>query len=292
MANGVVVINENRRQDFDKFRLVSVRIQFAERVQSCMGQEVVLYQSRSATHQSGYFAVAKLLDADVSVNRRNYLSLIFGPPFYLHKPVPLQFDGQVIERFLQSERGGLHGRKAAEDFRTIHGVEFNAIVGSQPFENPTLNYNSDGLAEVEEKIRERVARETWLRSTTVRAVTLPVYNFQCAISRQKLLSLDGGRSGLQVCHAKSFAAGGPDEIINLFPLTPDFHSRYDEGTIDILDDYSWVPVGNYQDAIVRDWEGPRQLIVPENPDFRLNPHYLAAHREEVFLRYGIDFRSR
>lgn len=292
MANGVVVISEVRRKEFDERRLVSVRIQFVERVQSCIDQEVVLYQSRSATHPSGYFAVAKLLDGDISVNRRNYLSLTFAAPVYLRTPVSLQADGHVLESYVISEKGGVHGRRASEDFRTIPAVEFNAIVASEIFEHSPLNYNADGLAEVEKRIRERVARESWLRSTKVRAMALPVYDFQCAISRQKLLSIDGSRSGLHVCHAKSVAAGGPDEITNLVPLSPDFHSRFDEGTIDILDDYSWMPVGKHHDAVVREWKGPRQLIVPKNPAFRLDRNFLAEHRQEIFMRYGIDCRSQ
>ena len=79
--------------------------------------------------------------------------------------------------------------------------------------------------------------------------------------------------------------GGPDAPSNLFVASPDFHARYDAGTIDILDDYSWTPVGPHQDDIIRNWAGPRTLLVPEDPEKRLAPKFLQAHRESVRKRY-------
>lgn len=291
MPHGVMVINELKRAAFDARRIALVRIQFAVLIRDCFGHEVILYQNRSQDYQSGYFAVVTLLDADVSRGSPKCLSVILTKPRYLTTPVPLKSGDHVAEHYIKNVHdNGINGRRAAEDFRLITTAEFNGILAQQDFESDPLVRDFPGLAEAEDRIRERVASESWLRSVKVRAIALPPYEFSCAITRQTLPSLDGTRSGLEVCHAKSVASGGPDIAANLFPCCPDFHSRYDQGTIDILDDYSWVPIGDFHDPIVLNWHGPRRLFVPKNPTLRLAPEFLAAHRQEIFDRFGVDCR--
>ena len=284
MGFGVVVINENRRPGFDGRRLASVRVQFAERVHLCLNEDVILYQSKSRLYGAGYFAVAQLLDADVSIENSGNLSLVFGKPTYFKEPIALQNNGVIIETHLRNDKGDLHGRRAAEDFRAILDTEFREIVAGGYFLQEPGEHNSGGLEDVEERLRLRVAQESWLRSVRIRTTALPVYDFKCAITKQSLPSLDGLRSGLHVCHAKSVASGGPDTSSNLVVFCPDFHTRYDQGTIDILDDYTWMPIGKHHDEIVANWSGPRKLFVPENPEFRLDAKFLAAHRKEIAAR--------
>ena len=292
MGYGVLVINENRRHAFDMYRVALVRTQFAELVEACFGQEVILYQSKTRDYSPGYFAVATLLDADVATHSPKHLSLAFSQPRHFSAPVPLVVGDRVAERYLQNLRGDrINGRRAAEDFRHIPANEFSAIVALD-FEQATRAFDFPGLSQTEQRIRSRVATESWLRSVDVRAIALPAYDFKCAITRQEMLSLDGYRSGLQVCHVKSVASGGPDIGSNLFACCPDFHSRYDQGTIDILDDHSWVPIGRHHDPIVTNWPGPRKLFIPADPAFRIAPEFLAAHREDILLRYGVDCRAQ
>jgi hypothetical protein len=73
MSFGVLMIRDSRRYDFDNLRSAYVRSQFAERVDGCLGNEIVIYQSRSRKYQPGYFAVATLLDADISVQQLGYI---------------------------------------------------------------------------------------------------------------------------------------------------------------------------------------------------------------------------
>lgn len=113
---------------------------------------------------------------------------------------------------------------------------------------------------------------------------LPEYECQCAITGQKLISGDALSTGLVVCHGKAVAKGGTDDIWNGVVLCPDFHYRWDHGVIDIQDDYTWVPIGSYQDRVIIEWKGGRELFVPESPGYRLSLASLAAHREEVRMR--------
>ena len=275
------------------YRVALVRTQFAELVQACLGQDVILYQSKARDYSRGYFSVATLLDADVATHSPNHLSLAFSQPRYFSAPVPLVVGERAAERYLQNSRADrINWRRAAEDFRHIQANEFNAIVAPDDFEHATPAFDFPGLSETEQRIRTRVATESWLRSVSVRAIALPAYDFKCAITAQEMLSLDGYRSGLQVCHVKSVASGGPDIGSNLFACSPDFHNRYDQGTIDILDDHSWVPIGRHHDPIVTNWRGPRKLFVPADPAFRIASEFLAAHREDILLRYGVDCRAQ
>lgn len=66
-----------------------------------------------------------------------------------------------------------------------------------------------------------------------------------------------------------------------------FHYRWDNGIIDILDDYTWVPIGLRQDEIVANWKGPRKLFMPKDSGSRLSPESLIAHRKEVRSRSGV-----
>lgn len=170
MAYGVLVINENRRHAFDTYRVALVRTQFADLVQACFGQEVILYQSKSRDYSPGYFSVATLLDADVATHSPKHLSLAFSQPRYLSAVVPLLIGDRVAERYLQSSNGdGINGRRAAEDFRQIPATEFNAIVSPDDFEHATRAFDFPGISETEQRIRTRVATESCLRSVNVRS---------------------------------------------------------------------------------------------------------------------------
>jgi len=113
MGYGVLVINENRRHAFDMYRVALVRTQFAELVEACFGQEVILYQSKTRDYSPGYFAVATLLDADVATHSPKHLSLAFSQPRHFSAPVPLVVGDRVAERYLQNLRGDrINGRRA------------------------------------------------------------------------------------------------------------------------------------------------------------------------------------
>jgi hypothetical protein len=239
MSRGALVIGDLRRYDFDNMRIAYVRSKFSERVGASLGNSVVLYQSRSSRYQAGYFAVATLLEADVAAQRPSYISLMFDKPVYFRAPVPVQVSGPIIESYVRNDKGGLHGRRFAEDFRNLLDGEFDELISGQQFFQQDAYRYAEGLVEAtEERIRQRVSRESWQRSIRARTVALPVYKFACAITGQKLLSRNGRVTGLQVCHVQSVAFGGLDICSNLVVLCPDFHVRYDQGSIDILDDYS------------------------------------------------------
>jgi 5-methylcytosine-specific restriction endonuclease McrA len=210
--------------------------------------------------------------------------LIFDKPVYFKYVVPVQVSGRIVESYVRNDKGGLHGRRFAEDFRVVSEEDFVDLVSGQYFIIQEPERYAEGL--VEERIRQRVARESWLRSVKARDLALPIYQFACAITGQKLLSRSGHITGLQVCHVLSVASGGLDICSNLIVLCPDFHIRYDHGSIDILDDYTWIPVGTRHDPVVANWMGPRKLFVPEESSFRLDHSFLAAHRQDVQLRQG------
>lgn len=103
------------------------------------------------------------------------------------------------------------------------------------------------MLEDDENVRQRVWKQAWHRDLAIRAEALSLYAFRCALTGQRLLGLDGLTTGLAVCHAKPVELGGPDTMPNLLVATLDFHYRWNSGTIDVLDDFTWVPVGPYQD---------------------------------------------
>lgn len=286
MDSGVVVISDLRRRELDRAGTTVIRVQFADRVRACFNMVVVFYQSRSIRYPAGYFAVATLLNAEVSAHDARFLNLTFSTLRYLPQVVTVQAGGPIIERSARQLDGTLNGRRFAEDFRLLAEDEFDEIVGQSFFPQDHHVYEARGLDETSDGKRERVERETWLRTTLARSLALPIYKYRCAISGQQMLSRDGRTTGLHVCHVTSVAFGGFDVAANLVLFCPDFHTRYDTGTIDILDDYTWVPIGNNQDDVVRNWQGPRQLFVPDKAEHRLNREYLAAHRLEMLRRYG------
>jgi hypothetical protein len=97
MSRGVLMIGDLRRHHFDNTRTAYVRSQFLERVGACLGDKVVLYQSRSTRYGAGYFAVATLLDADVAIHKPGYISLIFGKPVYFRNMEAVHASGHIIE---------------------------------------------------------------------------------------------------------------------------------------------------------------------------------------------------
>jgi hypothetical protein len=286
MSHGVIVIQELRREKLDRLGFTLVRLLFAERVVECLHQRVVLYQSRSRKYEAGYFATATLIDADVYVSdaKRLFLTLVDIEP--LNEILPFTSEGVIIESYVRNESGGLHGRRFSEDVRLISDAEYDAMVSGSLYLQSGVENKAPGMDDPNMGSRLRVVKEAWARDMHFRGEVLPTYQYQCAITRQKLVSYNGLSSGLIVCHAHAVADGGKDVLSNAVLLSPDFHHRWDSGAIDILDDYTWVPLGSHQDPIVAEWVGPRSLLVPDNPDDRLSADSLRAHREQVRRRQG------
>ena len=284
-AHAVVVINEQRRPLL-RNNVTLVRAQFADRVIRCAGARVLLYQSRSNKYPSGYFASAWLTHADLDMSKPNYLVLRLADIVEFREPVPVPAGGPVPESYARHDDGKLHGRRFAEDFRFIPSAEFSAILASNDLDQPPTSLEPSGMLENEDAVRQRVWRSAWHRDLAVRTEALPLYNFKCAFSGRRLLSVDGRTTGLEVCHAKPVEWGGPDTLSNLLVATRDFHYLWDSGVIDILDDQTWVVVGSIQDPVIASRKGPQTLFIPSDPEHQLDPQFLRAHREHVSLRFS------
>ncbi|WP_127754561.1 hypothetical protein [Devosia sp. 1566] len=221
---------------------------------------MLLYQSRSNKYPSGYFASAWLTHADLDMSKPNYLVLRLADIVEFREPVPVPAGGPVPESYARHDDGKLHGRRFAEDFRFIPSGEFSAILALNDFDQPPTSLEPSGMLENDDTVRQRVWGSAWHRDLAVRTEALPLYNFQCAFSGRRLLSVDGRTTGLEVCHAKPVEWGGPDTLSNLLVATRDFHYLWDSGVIDILDDHTWVVVGSSRDPNIASRKGPSNTI--------------------------------
>jgi hypothetical protein len=277
MAAVVFMVREERRERFDRDGIVLFRKQYGGLVMGAIGAVAVLYQSsRTDRGTGGYFAMGIIEAVEVYALAPEYFYAKISQVMDLAPSVPVRANAPVIEASVRNAQGGLNGRRFARDVRPLPDDEMRAIIGNVIPPQP-VDADLWGRKGFDEP-RRRVASSAWLRNASVRQAVLVAYEGRCAISGEGLLSPDGLSNGLHVCHIVDVAFAGRDLVSNLILLSPDFHWRYDKGTIDILDDYSWVPIGPHHDTVVRDWNGARRVFVPRTVQHRLDSEFLAAHR--------------
>ena len=270
--------------------------QYLTRVQQCIGDWIILYESGRNKGLNAYYAIQRVDKIVQDPIRSDHYYAMYqrgvSSRFDFIQPVPLK---DMSEQYFE---GASPAWQSA--VRLISDDIFDRIVNagtqsisdgfSMPSENLPSNEQPIGFAEPSAKfIHERETRDSILtsrkfRDPKFRELVVRTYQGRCAISGMELRN-GGGRAEVQAAHIKSVEADGPDIIQNGIALSGTIHWMFDRKLLSIDEDHSILIA---KDSIADDMIGrlinpERKLVVPSNPHFQPHPSFLKWHRENAFL---------
>ncbi|WP_131798335.1 HNH endonuclease signature motif containing protein [Devosia elaeis] len=236
----VIRIDPKDRGDLERQGWCFVRSQFRKLAQECEGCAALLYQT--ARHSDvddksvGYFAQAKLgiLSAGVEPDGRFKLSL--HEVSYLSPTMQIRLSGRS-EPHLASSNSTLRGWTAAQDIRLIPQNDFLSIAtagtfgeeGQRPFVPQAIT------------VPRFVSRTQRARDPDFTHRVYIAYRGRCAISGLRLIHADG-LCTLEAAHLYPYSLEPRNDVQAGLLLAPNFHGRYDHGSLVINDDYTWTPI--------------------------------------------------
>lgn len=124
------------------------------------------------------------------------------------------------------------------------------------------------------------------RSARFRTSIVAAYDFTCALTRHRLVTVDAG-SLVDAAHIHRFADSQDDDIQNGLALSKNMHWLFDAGMWTITDDFRAVVAAEHffesapDQKPLRDYHG-LPLRMPADSRFHPLPANLARHRRRVF----------
>lgn len=262
------------------------------------GGWVLFYEPTKVKNSRGYYATAKIdkIVSDPSADNM-YLALL-EPESYFEFPnsVALRHKGQLLERGLYNESGGVSGRAQAA-VRPISKTDFNRILDKgledtvsilprQDIDHTLTLSVQEGQVDFQHtQIRRREAYRgnRIVRSSIFRRLVINAYDERCAFTGLKFIN-GGGRAEVEAAHIRPVEHSGPDSIQNGLALSGTVHWMFDRGLLG-LDDNMEIMVSRH----INDRDSLEKLIqpsfiatTPEDIRFRPHPAFLKWHRDNCF----------
>jgi len=113
---------------------------------------------------------------------------------------------------------------------------------------------------------------------------LPAYDFTCALTRYRMVSIDG-KTAVDAAHIHQFKRGGPNHPTNGIALSKTAHWLFDRGFWSISDNYQvLVKSERFDEAgdaghLLKPRAG-RKILLPANQSYWPAREFLAWHRQE------------
>lgn len=122
------------------------------------------------------------------------------------------------------------------------------------------------------------------RCTVFKNFVPKIYNYTCAISRQKITTTTGIQM-IDACHIEPWSISKNDTIQNGISLTPTLHRAFDRHLISIDDNYRVLVSPNLKEDptspfSIRQFEG-EELLLPENKDWWPGRDAIVEHRKQL-----------
>lgn len=122
------------------------------------------------------------------------------------------------------------------------------------------------------------------RSTVFKNFVPKMYNYTCAISRQKVTTTSGVQM-IDACHIEPWSVSKNDTIQNGITLTPTLHRAFDRHLISIDDNYRVVVSKNLKEDpsspfSLRQFEG-KEILLPEREEWWPGREAIERHRTQL-----------
>jgi len=166
----------------------------------------------------------------------------------------------------------------AKYFESSERVELYEVTGLEPPPDDIVAADATRFLPTEESQAKRDAK------FAVRV--LPAYNYTCALTRYRMISVDG-KTPLDAAHIHQFKKGGSNHPTNGIALSKTAHWLFDLGFWSITDDLRVVVAEHRfeeagEEAYLLKKMAGRELLRPSNPHFSPDRACLAWHRKHKF----------
>lgn len=293
MANAVMTTSVGSiYDDLPEFRYHFPRT-YLNQVQAAVGDWIVYYEPRRSQGggRQAYFAMARVLRVETDRELKDHFYAYLDDYLEFDHPVGFQGQGTYWEFALQKQDGSTNKGAFGRAVRAISVHEFEAIVRTgfsrqlEPWEIKDVAM-AQGVAEEAIAYDSRPLVELCVtrpfRDEVFRRKVREAYKNTCAFSGLRLIN-GGGRPEVQAAHIRPVASHGTDSVRNGLALTGTLHWLFDRGLLAVSEDLGiLVSPQGLPDDLGRLLSPERRLVLPEVPDHRPHPMFLAWHRENVF----------
>lgn len=292
MGNAVFTTSESSAYDDQPEYRYHFPKTYLRQVTEAVGHLIVYYEPRrttgpsSATGRQAYFAVAHVdrVEAD-RLKTDHYYAYLSG---YLEfdRKVPFKDGDRYYESALLKSDGSTNRGAFGRAVRSVPATEFAEILSAGFARQPEAWEELDRVAEpvpeyVVRPVVEQVTTRKF-RDAAFRRHVRSAYANTCAVTGLRLLN-GGGRPEVQAAHIRPVEENGPDTVRNGIALTGTIHWLFDRGLITFDDSLRVLLSPNgIPDELSRLIRPDRKILMPENPEYRPHPTYLAWHRENRF----------
>ncbi len=133
--------------------------------------------------------------------------------------------------------------------------------------------------------KEEVEEELFVRGSLFKREIPRIYNFTCAISRMRVISISNAQM-VDACHIVPFSISRDDTIRNGISLSPNLHRAFDRGLISISSEFKVLISSQVKEDIspfsLSQFEGLK-IVLPDNHTYFPNQENLEWHRNNRLL---------
>ena len=133
--------------------------------------------------------------------------------------------------------------------------------------------------------KEQVEEELFVRGSLFKREIPRIYNFTCAISRMRVISLSNAQM-VDACHIVPFSISKDDTIRNGVSLSPNLHRAFDRGLISISPEFTVLLSPQVKEEVspfaLSQFAGLK-IMLPTNPTYFPNQDNLEWHRKHRLL---------
>ena len=269
-------------------------------VEAAAGDWIIYYEPRrtsgdlsSRGGRQAYFATARVREIIPDPTRPDHFYAFMDDFVPFPRAVPFKEGTRYYEESLQRTDGATNKGAFGRAVRPLSESEYDAVVRSAMAtilpapstrlpEGAAAPYEfADEPMEFERPVVERLTSRP-VRDAAFAAAVKDAYHETCAVTGLRLIN-GGGRTEVQAAHIKPVAASGPDSPRNGLALSGTVHWMFDRGLISVGDDHALLVAERHVPESARRLFLPSgKLLLPERPDLRPHPKFLAWHRAEVF----------
>lgn len=269
---------------------------YLRQAEAAVGDWIVYYEPRrtsgdlsSSGGRQAYFATARVDSITPDPRTPDHFYANVSGYIEFQEPVPFREGDFYYEGGLQREDGATNKGAFGRAVRTVPDREFDLITraGFAAVIRPPESAREPDYALAEEQetferpiVESLVARP--FRDAAFRTSVRAAYDNACAMTGLKIIN-GGGRPEVEAAHIRPVADAGPDTVRNGLALSGTVHWMFDRGLISLDEDFTILMAKDSVPEPLQQLVNPdRKLRLPNRPEFRPHPQYLAYHRETVF----------
>ena len=273
-----IVLNVRPSEQAAELRFCRIHQPDMELALQALEMRVLLYAPRGESRH-GYFGTAHIIDLVWDRRDPRFLILILSKVQLFDRPVA---PSMIQDRGAQ----GYEFYRYSPGIRAISGDALAQIrshmTGDVGLQSGLSEHGQQPFTAIASEERKLEKREVMIRAKRLRLEVLREYGNGCCVTGLLLGPIDGWRQEVEVCHIRSVASGGPDDIRNAFPAIRSVHWSFDLGLFTIRPSRKILFRADASADLKWLFRGKTHARFPKDESARPKTEYLDFHYENVF----------